>query len=233
MYKALQKINNFYQSLLYTEEAKPYLDYMYSRGFTDETLLLFNVGFSPDRIINYTDEKILTYTEQDRLVAANHLHKGKDLVFDMFRGRITFPYIDELGRVCGFGGRTLKSSEMKYKVSPESHFFQKRNHVYGLNVSRDSMYSSNITILCEGFTDVMAFNQHGNTNVVGCIGTAVTAQHLVHIMKYSKKILFCMDSDEAGQTAQKPAIELAQRLGFSVGVINLGPDKDPAEALLG
>jgi len=230
IFNTLEKICSFYEDTLYTPEASTALGYLRSRGFTDETLKKFSIGFAPKDHVDYVGASILTYSDVDRLLEVSHLRKN-GAITDRFAGRIIFPYKDELGRVRGFGGRTL-GNDVKYVVSSEGPVFQKRNLVYGIDLARSSMFDKNSAILCEGFTDVMAFHQLNITHAVGCIGTSITQGHLLNIHKYAKEVYLCLDGDTAGQSAANTSLSLLQKMGFAVKVINLENGKDPADMLL-
>ncbi len=149
--------------------------------------------------------------------------------FDLLRHRLIFPICDQLGRPVAFGGRKLREEdEPKYLNSPESAVFHKSGTLYGLHLAKKTIIDSQTAVMVEGYTDVIACHQHGATNVVAALGTALTADHAKVLKRFAERIVLVMDGDEAGQRAADRAIEvfLTAELDVYLAVIPGGADPD-------
>ena len=140
-----------------------------------------------------------------------------------------FEIRDVKGRVIGFSGRVMDGGEPKYKNSPETEFFRKRNNLYGFDQAIHS--EKKYIILCEGQMDVIAMHQAGFTNAVATLGTALTEVQVRMIRNFTKCVVLLYDGDQAGEKATKKAIELFQNTGVEVFIANTAPCKDPDEFL--
>jgi DNA primase len=207
---------------------------LYDRGFTDETIQGFEVGFSPDAVVDYLAIGALNYSDLTSLAELEHLFQQKNKAYsDKFRNRITFPLKNANGQALGFAAREIDGSMPKYLNSAESGVYQKSRCLYGLQLAAPHMYGADYAILCEGYTDAMAFHQTGHKMAVACGGTYATKQQLSMIGRYTNKLYLSFDADEAGDGVTNRTSDLARSMGFRVGFIDMERGKDPAEALLG
>jgi len=153
--------------------------------------------------------------------------------YDRFRNRLIFPIIDAAQRVVGFAGRTLEQSDeeagAKYLNSPETPLFNKSSCLYGLDVARPSIVQKNLAVLVEGYTDCMMAHQHGLTNVVATMGTALTDEQTGLLRRFCERVVVVFDSDQAGRLAADRAVDvfLAQRIQLSIAAVPQG--KDPCD----
>lgn len=235
MSKALNRISDFYGRVLHEsplgQEAYSYLK---SRGFTDEIIKEYGVGFCPSAVIDYLALDALNYSDIEALIDLEHLFQQKNKAYsDRFKGRITFPLVNTAGDTLGFAAREIDGSLPKYLNSSESTVYQKSRCLYGIQLAAKHIYAANFAILCEGYTDAMAFRQTGKKMAVACGGTYATKHQLAVIGRYTNNLYLSFDSDEAGEGVTVRTDDLARSMGFNVGFIEIEKGKDPAEALLG
>jgi len=233
--KALNRVSDFYGRVLHESPlGKEALSYLTDRGFTDEIIKEFGVGFVPSAVVDYLALEALNYSDLNALVELEHLFQQKNKAYsDRFKGRITFPLVSTAGNVLGFAAREIDGSLPKYLNSSESEVYQKSRCLYGIQLAAEHIYKADFAILCEGYTDAMAFRQVGKPMAVAAGGTYATRQQLAIIGRYTNNLYLSFDSDEAGEGVTVRTDDLARSMGFNVGFIEIAKGKDPAEALLG
>ena len=151
-------------------------------------------------------------------------------VQDFFTGRITFPIADARGRVQGFGARTLDPTQRaKYVNSPEGPAFQKRRLIFGLSLARADAAKRGWIVVCEGYTDVMAFAAAGIEAAVACMGTSLTTEQLRLLARVAHEVRLCFDGDRAGQEAAWRTVEAARDVPIRLTAITLPPGLDPGD----
>ena len=158
--------------------------------------------------------------------------KNSSGYYDRFRARIMIPIVDVFSRAVGFGGRILGSADdatPKYLNTPETVLFNKRKLLFGLDKSNRAISSAGAALVVEGYMDAISLFSAGIKNVVATLGTAFTPEHAKLILRYAQKIIFCYDSDEAGQRATIRALPIVQAAGAQVFVISVPDGKDPDE----
>lgn len=210
IYAALEKASQFYQTQLREHPAREAaIDYLKSRGLTGEICRDFAVGYAPPGWENLSTA--LSEFDKSLLIQAGLLiEKTPQGTYDRFRHRILFPIRDTRGRTVGFGGRVLDPQEQpKYLNSPETAVFQKRSFLYGLYELLQIRKPITQLIVVEGYLDVIALAQFGIPYAVATLGTATTADHIQLLLRYSKKIIFCFDGDEAGKSAAWKAFQVS------------------------
>lgn len=223
---------NFFHRCLISDnpDAKAALSYFTEkRGLSLSTIKHFGLGYAPnsfDALLNYMSAKGYT---KDELVAGFLAGKSdKGTYYDAFRGRVMFPIIDVSGNVIAFGGRAMDNeTKPKYKNSSDTPIYKKTRHVYALNFARLTCQES--LILCEGYMDVIALHAAGFTNAVATLGTAITSDQARLMSRYTKKVIICYDSDEAGQKAASKALKILSDVGVDVRVVKVPGSKDPDE----
>ncbi len=153
--------------------------------------------------------------------------------FDRFHDRVMFPIINLHGQVVGFTGRIMhdKPNTGKYVNSPETPIYNKSNVVYGLYQAKSAIRKGDRAVVVEGNMDVIACHQVGSTQAVATSGTALTVDQLTILQRFTNNLIFAFDSDAAGSTATKRALELALNQGFNVKIANLGTSKDPDDLI--
>lgn len=234
MSRYLNSISEFYQKVLLESPAgEPALKYLKGRGFTDETIRNFGVGFSPRTAVSYVTKGYLTYTELDTLVEVEHLfNSAQGVCADRFANRVTFPVTDSLGRVHGFAARAMSAVPQKYLNSAESRLYKKSEALFGFSLAFDSMYDKDRAIICEGYTDAMAFHQVGFTEAVAIGGTYASKTQLSKVARYTDNVYLAFDADDAGAEVTNRTVDLANSMGLNVKTLPIPEGKDPAEHLL-
>ena len=191
--------------------------YMQERGFSQEILSDFDIGYALAGMYEVLKERGQV-SEGVALGVLKAYQNGG--YYDFFKGRIIFPISDKHGHCVGFGGRVMpseaKEGAPKYLNSPESEVFHKSELLYGFHLARNSMAQRGEVYLVEGYTDVMRMHQIGLRNCVATLGTALSAQHLAEIKKLCKKLIIFRDSDNAGATAAYRDMGLALEAGLFV-----------------
>ena len=237
--KTLQKINElaqefYHECLIKTARGEVGRKYLSGRGITAETIETFKLGYAPDEWDNLFNKMIRQNFSAQQLEAVGLIVKRKNSsgYYDRFRQRVMIPITDIFGHVAGFGGRILgkeDDSSPKYLNTPETVLFNKRNLLFGLDKSNRAISTAGKAIVVEGYMDAISLFSAGVKNVVATLGTAFTPEHAKLILRYAKKIIFCYDSDEAGQRATIRALPIVQAAGAEVFVISVPDGKDPDE----
>ena len=231
MYLVSEFANKYYQKTLHNTGpgVAVGLTYFKERGFTNETIKNFQLGFSTDNWSGLTDEAIkkgynLKFLEKKGLTIIK-----EDKKFDRFKGRVIFPIHSMSGRVLGFGGRILgkNNKAAKYLNSPESDIYQKSKVLYGIYYAKKTIAKENNCYLVEGYTDVIQFNQKGIKNVVSSSGTALTSEQIRLINRLTKNITVLFDGDAAGIRAALRGVDLILEQGMNVKVCTFPDGEDP------
>ncbi len=220
----------FVQQLHETPQGKSIgLSYFKERGFTEQTIREFELGFSPDEWSAFTDHALknsyqLTYLEKTGLSIVK-----EDKKFDRFKGRMMFPIHSMSGRILGFGGRIIKADKKaaKYLNSPESEIYHKSKILYGLYFAKQAIAKEDNCYLVEGYTDVIQLHQKGIKNVVASSGTALTPDQIRLINRLTKNITVLFDGDAAGIRASIRGIDLILEQGMNVKVCSFPDGEDP------
>ena len=227
---------HFFRNLTESEEGKEALSYFYKRGFTDETIRTFGLGYS----LNSWDAFVLKAQAEG--------FKGEDIskvglarvredgsLYDYFRGRAMFPIFSTQGRVIGFGARKMREDDAiagKYINSPESPLYDKSRVLYGLFHSKDFIRQEDNALMVEGYADLISLYQAGIQNVVASSGTALTEAQLKLIARYSKNLTLVYDADSAGSSATVRGIDLALEHDLNVRIVELPEGEDPDSYVL-
>ena len=229
IYKINSTAAKFYHQTLMKDENKAVQDYFVNRGLDRSTVVSFGIGYAPDSFDACTKHLINEgFTEEDILdsgMARKSEKTGK--IYDFFRNRVIFPIIDVRGNVIAFGGRVTDKSLPKYLNSADSLVFNKSKSLFALNFAKN--HCRDRIILCEGYMDVIALHKAGFKNAVATLGTALTKEHCNIISRYSKEVLICYDSDEAGQKATAAALALFKNSNIRTKVLVMHGAKDPDE----
>ena len=223
----------FQQQMLETDEGKSIgLSYFKERGFRDDIIKKFELGYSPDVWDALTQSAItegynIQFLEETGLT----IRKENEKFYDRFRGRVMFPIHSFTGRVIGFGGRTLKTDKAvpKYVNSPESDIYHKSNVLYGLFFAKKSMRDEDNCYLVEGYADVLSVHQAGIENVVASSGTSLTIEQIRMIGRFTKNITILYDGDEAGIKASLRGLDMILEEGLNVKIV-LFPDGDDPDS---
>jgi DNA primase len=231
LYLVNEFANSYFQKILHkTDQGKSIgLSYFKERGFTQETIEKFDLGYSPDAWQAFTDEALkqgynIEYLEKTGLTIVK-----EDKHFDRFKGRVMFPIKSMSGRVLGFGGRILINDKKaaKYVNSPESEVYHKSNVLYGIFHAKQSIAKEDNCYLVEGYTDVIQFHQTGIKNVVASSGTALTPEQIRLVNRLTKNITVLFDGDAAGMRASLRGIDLILEQGMNVKICTFPNGEDP------
>jgi len=205
------------------------LSYFKERGFREDTIKKFQLGYSIDEWENFTAHALqqgfkLEYLEKTGLT----ITKDKKS-YDRFRGRVVFPIHNLSGRVLGFGGRTLLSDKNipKYVNSPESEIYNKSRILYGIHLAKSAIIATDNCYLVEGYTDVISLHQSKVENVVASSGTSLTTDQIRLISRYTKNITILYDGDEAGIKASFRGIDMILGQGLNVKIVFFPEGEDP------
>ena len=227
----LGEASRYYKDQLRSHtDASTTIAYLKQRGLTGEIAAQFDLGYAPTGWDNLSstagnEEKL------DLMVKAGLISKRESGGhYDRFRARVIFPIHDSKGRVIAFGGRLLDKGEPKYLNSPETPVFHKGSELYNLHRARSAIAQQQMSIVVEGYMDVLALAQHGIDHCVATLGTATTTTHLQRLFRLAPSIVFCFDGDRAGRDAAGRALEIALPLlesGRQVSFLFLPDGEDP------
>lgn len=237
--KTLLQINEsaqdfYHECLIKTARGEVGRKYLTARGITVETIETFKLGYAPDEWETLLTQLTRKGFSPQQLESVGLVAKRKNSSgwYDRFRGRIMIPIVDVLGHVVGFGGRILNDvddNNPKYLNTPETALFNKGKLLFGLDKANRAINVADAAIVVEGYMDAISLFSAGIKNVVATLGTAFTPEHAKLILRYARKIIFCYDSDEAGQRATIRALPIVQTTGAEVFVIKVPDGKDPDE----
>ena len=205
------------------------LSYFLERGFTQDTIDQFQLGYCLDVSDDFTKAALKKGYKLEYLTKVGLTKQKADYTFDFYRGRVLFPIHSISGRVLGFGGRTLKNDKKvaKYYNSPESPIYNKSEILYGLYFSKGAIIKYDECLLCEGYTDVISMFQSGVENVVSSSGTSLTREQIRLVKRYTKNLTILYDGDAAGIKASFRGIDLILEEGLNVQVVLFPDGEDP------
>jgi DNA primase len=232
----INKISAEYYHYLLTkhklgETARKYLT---GRQMNDKLIETFMLGYSPSSWESlYSFLKKKNFTDEEILRTGLVIKKDKGGYYDRFRGRLMFPLKDTNNNIVGFSGRVLdgENKEAKYVNTPETEIYHKRETLFGISQTKDSIRKQNEAIITEGEFDMISCFKEGITNVVAVKGSAVTQEQLRLLKRYTQKLILSLDSDFSGNETTKRAIIDAENMEFEINVVQIDFAKDPDEAL--
>jgi len=231
LYLVNEFANTYFQNILHkTDQGKAIgLSYFKERGFTNDTIKTYNLGYSLDEWQAFTDEALGKGYQLEFLEKTGLTIVKEEKRFDRFKGRVMFPIHSMSGRILGFGGRILAADKKaaKYVNSPESEVYHKSKVLYGLFHAKQSIAKEDNCFLVEGYTDVIQFHQTGIKNVVASSGTALTPEQIRLINRLTKNITVLFDGDAAGIRASIRGIDLILEQGLNVKVVMFPNGEDP------
>jgi len=233
LFQINEAATEYYHYLLSSTKAgEAASNYLAKRKVMPETIKEFRLGFSPDAwetLKNYLLGK--GYAEKDLVEAGLIIEKEEGGSYDRFRNRLMFPICDIQGRVTGFGARVLDDSLPKYINSPQTPIFDKSSSLYGVDKSKSAIRKKNLVIIVEGYMDVLTAHQHDWQNVVGSMGTSLTAKQVEGIKRLTSNITLALDADLAGEEATLRGKAILASSNAEANVILLPPGKDPDEVI--
>lgn len=211
------------------EKARQYLD---KRGVSPDTIVRFQLGFSPDSWETLKQHLSSIGYSESEMVEAGVIIAGEDgRTHDRFRGKLMFPIADDRGHVTGFGARVLDDSLPKYVNSPQSPVFDKSGSLYGINLAAPAIRQQEAAIIVEGYMDVIIAHQYGFGNVIASMGVAITDKQVNILKKLSRNLALALDSDSAGEEAMLRCIPYENILESELKVVLLPEGKDPDEVI--
>ena len=231
MFLVAEHANSYFKETLWeASEGKAIgLTYFKERGFTDETIKKFDLGYSPQEKDAFTKTALKNGFQLDFLEKTGLTIVNESYQVDRFRGRVMFPIKSLSGRVVGFGGRILGENKKtaKYLNSPESEIYHKSKVLYGIYEAKQSIAKEDVCYLVEGYTDVIQMVQSGVTNVVSSSGTGLTELQIRLIQRLTQNIVVLFDGDAAGLRASLRGIDMILAQGMNVKVCSFPEGEDP------
>lgn len=205
------------------------LSYFKERGFSDDTIKKFHLGYSPEQSAAFADYALANSYSDQALESSGISMRNERGWYDRFRGRVMFPIHSISGRVLGFGGRILQSNAKaaKYLNSPENPIYHKSKVLYGLFQAKQEIVKRDEALLVEGYTDVLSFYQNGVRNVVSSSGTALTEGQIAMLKRYTPNITLLYDGDAAGIRASFRGLDMMLEQGVNVRVVPFPDGEDP------
>lgn len=230
MIEAHELLRKFYHHLLVnTKEGQEALEYLLNRGFTQESIDTFQIGYSLpswDFAVKLLEKRgfSLDLISKAGLVIQR---ENDGTYFDRFRNRIMFPILDHQGNTIAFSGRALGGEEPKYLNSPETQIFNKSKILYNFHLARGVIRKQQQAVLFEGFADVISANRAGVENGVATMGTSLTEEHISLLKRNVQAVTICYDSDKAGIEAAFRASNMLSKAGFAIRVATMPDGMDP------
>ncbi|MCF8278356.1 MAG: DNA primase [Flavobacteriales bacterium] len=221
---------NFTSNLLKTDEGQAIgLSYFKERGFTQETIEKFELGYCFDRYDSFGNKALEEQYNRKFLIDSGLCLEREGKLLDRFKGRVMFPIHNLSGRVIAFGGRTLRNDKKvaKYINSPETDVYHKSNIVYGIYQAKSEIIKKDNCFLVEGYTDVVSLYQAGIHNVVASSGTSLTVEQIRLIKRYTNNLTIMYDGDDAGIKASFRGIDLVLEEGMNVRTVLFPDGEDP------
>ena len=230
----------FFQAMLLSDAGRAGRDYMQQRGFNEEALRAFGVGYAPqawDSLVQQAEKKSVNLEVMALAGLINRRDAGSARgagYYDRFRHRVMFPIYNPSGSVVAFGGRRIVADEdsPKYMNSPETPIYHKGTMLYGLYQGRDAVKAADRVIVVEGYLDLMRMHLCGFQNAIATSGTALTQQQARLILRYTKNVTLLFDSDTAGQSATLRGADILVENGLAVSVAALSAGDDPDSFLV-
>ena len=187
-----------YAEKLFSPDGAHALEYVRRRGFSDEMIKKYGIGYAPKN--NIISNKFANI-KQEKVIATGLVRRGDYGLYDFFRDKLMFPIFNAHGQIVAFSGRSLDGSEPKYINTTDTEMFHKRQTLFGFNFARESIHRANRAIIVEGQIDAIQMQCHGFGETVAPLGTALTEDHIAILCKANRNIIFCFDGDGAGQKA--------------------------------
>ena len=221
----------YFSSVLFgTEDGKAVgLAYFRERDIRDDTLMKFELGFSPDPWNAFSEHALKEGYKKEFLLKTGLSLEKDGRLYDRFHSRVIFPIHSASGRVIGFGGRILTSEKNrpKYVNSPESEIYNKSKTLYGIYFARNAIALKDNCYLVEGYTDVISLHQAGIENVVASSGTSLTTDQVRMIQRYTSNITILYDGDPAGIKASFRGTDMVLEQGMNVKIVLFPDNEDP------
>ena len=229
LFDICEKAANIYYEKLFTQDGAHALEYVRKRGFTDDMIKKYRIGYAPKN--NIIANK---FSSSKHLIDSGLCRRGEFGLYDFFRDKLMFPIFNPKGKIVAFSGRSLDGSEPKYINTPDTDIFHKRQTIFGFNFARDAIHRANRTIIVEGQIDAIKMQTNGFPETVAPLGTALTEDHIALLCKSNRNITFCFDGDNAGKKAAVRACDIVMpflRDTSDIKFAFVSGGKDPDEIL--
>jgi len=222
----------FHNLLLNSPTGEKGREYLANRSLSPETIIDFQLGFSPNSW-NSLKQYLIDrgYTERELLEAGLIVEAENRKTHDRFRNRLMFPIFDIGGRITGFGARVLDDSLPKYINSPLTPIFDKSGSLYGINLAQTAIRQQDMAVIVEGYMDVITAHQNGFNNVVASMGTSVTGKQVSTLKRLTKNMVLALDADAAGEEAMLRGVSHENTLDAEVKVIIVPSGRDPDDVI--
>ena len=220
----------FTDTLFSTEEGQDIgLSYLKERGFNEEIIRKFQLGYCPDQRDQFARAALTAQYNADYLLKTGLVVQREEKLVDNYRGRIIFPVHNSTGKIIGFGARIIRSNDRapKYINTPENEIYVKSKILYGSYQARQAIDKADECLLVEGYTDVISLHQAGIENVVASGGTSLTIDQLRLIRKYTHHLTIIYDGDSAGVKAALRGLDMALEEGLDVKLVLIPDKEDP------
>lgn len=231
MYLLNQWAMDFFRKQMFeTDEGQAIaLSYFKERGFKQETIETFGLGYHPNGFGEFYKQATKAGYKEEFLLKTGLVIEKDGNHFDRFKGRVMFPIRQPSGKVIGFGGRILGDNKKiaKYLNSPESEIYHKSSVLYGLYEARKAISSENEALLVEGYTDVISLHQTGLKNAVASSGTSLTTDQIRLLRRYTENVVMIYDGDSAGVKATFRGMDMIIEQGLNVKIVSLPEGEDP------
>ena len=219
----------FHEQLVRSNEGKFALDYLHQRGLQDETIRKFGLGYAPkgwESLVKKLQEENISLALAEK---AGVVRRNEERIYDYFRGRVMFPVFSAMGKVIAFSARKIYEDDTmgKYINSPDTPLYSKSKVLFGLSFAKESIREKDCVILVEGNADFLSVFQAGIENAVATSGTALTAEHIELLARYTKNIIIVFDADAAGSNASLRGVDLIVQKNLNVRVVQLPAREDP------
>lgn len=221
---------SFFHNLTKTTEGEFALNYFRSRGFTAQTMTTFGLGYAMrgwESLLKKAKEEGIEPEQLEKVGLVRRREDGSH--YDTFRGRAMFPIFNTNGRVIAFGARKLYDDDTlgKYINSSETVIYHKSKVLYGLTQAKDAIRERDFVVLSEGYADLITVYQAGTKNIVASSGTALTAEQIQLVSRYTKNVTLVYDADSAGANAMMRGLDLVLEGGLDVRIVRLPEGEDP------
>jgi DNA primase len=235
LYEICELSTKFFEKQLESSKGKRVIEYLKSRGISEESIKKWRIGWAPESWRGLSDFLVKKGYKNEEIESAGLSIKNESgNYYDRFRGRIIFPVFDLNSQVIGFGGRIFEKEEeglAKYINTPNTLLYDKSKVLYGLDKGKLEIRKKDFCILVEGYIDVILAHQIGISNTVSVSGTNLTLDQLRVLKRYSNNLILGFDMDIAGDSATKRTIAISQIEGFNLKVLPLPKDQDPADVI--
>ncbi|PIZ66015.1 DNA primase [Candidatus Roizmanbacteria bacterium CG_4_9_14_0_2_um_filter_39_13] len=235
LYAINESARKYYQYLLEkTKFGIKAREYLKNRTLNERIIKTFELGYAPsswDSLLKYLQKKNFAF--QDIVDSGLIIMKDQSRGYDRFRNRVMFPLRDARGKVIGFSGRLLEEDahSAKYVNTPETEVYHKRDHLYGIDKTKEAIRKSDNAIVVEGEFDLITPYQYDVENIVAIKGAALTEGQLNILKRYTKRLTLALDTDAAGIEAMKRGIVVAEKMDFEIHIVEFSKGKDPDEAI--